>query len=78
MPSLIAPTKESSADLFGMAYISRITYGGLIGAGTLNDISKTSIHNNHLNQITGILCYGNGYFFQYIEGSEQALTNLKN
>ena len=78
MPSLIAPTKEGSEDLFGMAYISRITSGGLISAGTLNDISKTSIHNNLLNQITGILCYGNGYFFQYVEGNEQALTNLKN
>ncbi|MFP3490397.1 BLUF domain-containing protein, partial [Staphylococcus sp. SIMBA_130] len=34
--------------------------------------------SNHTNNITGILCYGNGYFFQCVEGSEQALTNLKN
>ena len=59
-------------------YISRITSTGLSGASTLNDIADTSIKNNKTNDITGILCYGNGYFFQCIEGTEQALTNLKN
>lgn len=65
-------------DLHGMAYISRITSAGLLEASTLNDIAEISIRNNKLNNITGILCYGNGYFFQFIEGSEQSLTNLKN
>ena len=59
-------------------YISRITSTGLSGASTLNDIAETAIKNNKINNITGILCYGNGYFFQYVEGTEQALTNLKN
>ncbi|MBO1529823.1 BLUF domain-containing protein [Psychrobacter sp. F1192] len=48
------------------------------GSSTLNDIAETSIKNNQMKGITGIVCYGNGYFFQYVEGSEQALTNLKN
>lgn len=59
-------------------YISNITSTGLSGASTLNDIAEVSIKNNKIDNITGILCYGNGYFFQYVEGSEQALTNLKN
>jgi hypothetical protein len=65
-------------DLYQLVYISRITSTGLSGASTLNDIAKISIKNNKANDITGILCYGNGFFFQCLEGSEQALTNLKN
>ena len=71
-------TQALESDLYQLIYISRITSTGLSGASTLNDIAESSIKNNQANEITGILCYGNGYFYQYIEGSEQALTNLKN
>lgn len=71
-------TNSEVVDLYQFIYISRITSTGLSGASTLNDIAETSIKNNTINNITGILCYGNGYFFQYVEGTEQALTNLKN
>lgn len=67
-----------AASLYQLVYISRITSTALSGASTLNDIAEVSIHNNQSNHITGILCYGNGYFFQCVEGTEQALTNLKN
>ncbi|MGB2047859.1 MAG: BLUF domain-containing protein [Psychrobacter celer] len=59
-------------------YISRITSTGLSSPSTLNDISEIAIERNQTDEITGILCYGNGYFLQCVEGSEQALTNLKN
>ena len=72
------PTESEQNPLFQLVYISRITSTGLSCSSTLNDIAKVSIKNNTAEGITGILCYGNGYFFQYIEGSEQALTNLKN
>lgn len=65
-------------DLYQLVYMSRITSTGLSGASTLNDIAEVSITNNKADNITGILCYGNGYFFQCIEGTEQVLTNLKN
>lgn len=65
-------------DLYQFVYMSRITSTGLSGASTLNDIAKVSIKNNTDDGITGVLCYGNGYFFQCVEGSEQVLTNLKN
>lgn len=78
MSQLNEMTSSEPTDLYQFIYISRITSIGLSGASTLNDIAETSILNNKAENITGILCYGNGYFFQYIEGTEQALTNLKN
>ncbi|AMN50114.1 MULTISPECIES: BLUF domain-containing protein [unclassified Psychrobacter] len=65
-------------DLYQFVYVSRITSTGLSGASTLNDIAEISIKNNKDDDITGVLCYGNGYFFQCVEGTEQVLTNLKN
>lgn len=65
-------------DLYQFVYISRITSLGLSNINTLDNISEISVDNNDQANITGVLCYGNGYFFQYLEGSEQALTNLKN
>ena len=78
MLSATTPTVSNTADLYQLVYISRITSIGLSSASTLNDVAKIAIKNNKADRVTGILCYGNGYFFQYVEGSEQALTNLKN
>jgi len=71
-------TNPVTTGLCQLVYTSRITSTGLSSPSTLNDISETAINSNYANNITGILCYGNGYFFQCVEGSEQALTNLKN
>ncbi|WP_201583468.1 BLUF domain-containing protein [Psychrobacter sp. HII-4] len=71
-------TNPVTTDLFQLVYISRITSTGLSSPSTLNDISEIAIERNQTDEITGILCYGNGYFLQCVEGSEQALTNLKN
>ncbi len=78
MLSATTPTVSNIEDLYQLVYISRMTSIGLSGASTLNDVAKIAIKNNKADKVTGILCYGNGYFFQYVEGSEQALTNLKN
>lgn len=78
MSTLNEVTDLPTVDLHQFMYISRITSTGLSGASTLNDIAEVAIKNNKINAITGIICYGNGYFFQYVEGTEQALTNLKN
>lgn len=78
MSKLNAVRRSDTTDLYQFIYISRVTSIGLSGASTLNDIAEVSIAHNKAENISGILCYGNGYFFQYIEGSEQALTNLKN
>lgn len=78
MSTVTHPTVSEEHPLFQLVYISRITSKGLSCSSTLNDIAKISIQNNKSEDVTGILCYGNGYFFQCIEGSEQVLTNLKN
>lgn len=78
MASLVAPSQSSSTTLYCMAYVSEISSKALISSSALNDIAQVSIDNNKKNKITGILCYGDGYFFQYVEGSEHALTELKN
>ena len=71
-------TNPVTPDLCQLVYLSHITSTGLASASTLNDIAEVAIKHNKADNITGILCYGNGYFFQYVEGTEQALTNLKN
>ena len=71
-------TNPVTPDLCQFVYLSHITSTGLTNASTLNDIAEVANKLNKIDNITGILCYGNGYFFQYVEGTEQALTNLKN
>ncbi|WP_256713818.1 BLUF domain-containing protein [Psychrobacter sp. Cmf 22.2] len=78
MSDITTINKSEELDLYQFVYVSRITSTGLSGASTLNDIAECSIKNNKDDNITGVLCYGNGYFFQCVEGSEQVLTNLKN
>ena len=78
MSPTIDSTNPVMPDLCQLVYLSHITSTGLASASTLNDIAEVAIERNQADNITGILCYGNGYFFQCVEGSEQALTNLKN
>ena len=78
MSTINDSTNPVMSDLCQLVYLSHITATGLSNASTLNDIAEVSIKHNKVDNITGILCYGNGYFLQYVEGSEQALTNLKN
>ena len=78
MSTINDSTNPVTTGLCQFVYISKITSTGLSSPSTLNDISEGSIARNRADNITGILCYGNGYFLQYIEGSEQDLTNLKN
>ena len=71
-------TNPVTSDLCQLIYLSHITATGLSNSSTLNDIAEVANRLNKIDDITGILCYGNGYFFQCVEGTEQALTNLKN
>ena len=78
MSPITDSTNPVTPDLCQFVYLSHITSTGLTNASTLNDIAEVANKLNKIDNITGILCYGNGYFFQYVEGTEQALTNLKN
>ncbi|WP_227431213.1 BLUF domain-containing protein [Psychrobacter sp. I-STPA6b] len=75
----IAILSDWSEKLYQLVYISQISqpYQAQLSS-VLNDIEYVSNYKNKKNKITGILCYGNGYFFQYLEGSKQALQAIKN
>ena len=68
---------SSSDTLYQLAYISQIKVASSPISPVLNEIQTTSSEENDKNNLTGILCYGSGWFFQYLEGSEQALRQLK-
>ncbi|MEN6669112.1 BLUF domain-containing protein [Psychrobacter sp. B38] len=78
MSTLNDSTNPVTAELYQLVYLSQITSTGLSDSGTLNDIAEIAVNRNKEDNITGILCYGNGYFLQCVEGTEQALTDLKN
>lgn len=70
--------KPSDLPLFRMVYSSHIRYTTLHNHEVFHTLANQVTQNNKENQITGVLCFGNGFFLEYIEGTEEALTNLKN
>lgn len=59
-----------------VTYVSRMTLKAGITPRTLSDIMTVAQRENSAYQITGFLCFGNGYFFQYIEGEKSAIEQL--
>ena len=59
-----------------VTYVSRMTLKAGITPRTLSDIMAVAQRENLAHQITGCLCFGNGYFFQYIEGEKSAIEQL--
>ena len=59
-----------------LTYVSRMTLKAGITPRTLSDIMTVAQRENSAHQITGCLCFGNGYFFQYIEGEKSAIEQL--
>ena len=59
-----------------LTYVSRMTLKAGITPRTLSDIMAVAQRENLVHQITGFLCFGNGYFFQYIEGEKSAIEQL--
>ena len=59
-----------------LTYVSRMTLKAGITPRTLSDIMAVAQRENLAHQITGFLCFGNGYFFQYIEGEKSAIEQL--
>ncbi len=68
----------SEPALFRMIYVSRIRYISLFDYQFFAKLMQKSEKNNRRAGISGFLCFANGFFYGYIEGSEQNLTNLKN
>ncbi len=64
--------------LFKMVYVSRVRYSALFNHQFFLNLMRKARKNNKKEGVSGILCFSNGYFLEYAEGSEQSLTNLKN
>lgn len=59
-----------------VTYVSHMTLKAGITPRTLSDIMTVAQRENLAHQITGFLCFGNGYFFQYIEGEKSSIEQL--
>ena len=55
-------------------YISEAS--GTINLEQINDIQKSSLKFNAMNNITGVLVYGGTLFLQLLEGPEEAVFRL--
>lgn len=62
--------------IYYLTYVSQMTLKAGITPKTLMDIGDTAKTQNMRFDVTGFLCFGNGYFFQYIEGEQQTIAQL--
>ena len=60
--------------LIRLLYISRSV--GPQTSTVTGSILKTSLTNNRINQITGVLCQGVGFFIQVLEGERNNVNEL--
>lgn len=59
-----------------LIYTSKITLRASWQTMTFHEICHQSANHNAKANITGVLCFKQGYFLQYMEGSEQAIKQL--
>ena len=64
------------SDLYYITYVSKIGLKALLTPSTLYDIETVAKKRNIEANITGFFCYGNQYFFQYIEGNYEDIEQL--
>lgn len=67
-------------DLLRLVYASRSTFEPCADCGgkepVIVDILAQSRRNNEPRNIGGVLCYGDGFFFQCLEGERGAVEEL--
>lgn len=59
-----------------ITYASTLTLKAMLNPKVLDEIMAKSLKNNAKNGITGVLCFGDGLFFQYIEGHKAQIDAL--
>lgn len=62
--------------IYYLSYVSQMTLKAGMNPKALADIMNVAQTQNRAHQLTGFLCFGNGYFFQYLEGEKQAVEQL--
>jgi hypothetical protein len=65
---------QSSQSIHNLVYCSQAAQH--LDKESIDRIITTSKHNNPRFAITGLLTYGNGFFFQWLEGPEDNVTSL--
>ena len=67
---------QSSQFIHNIVYCSRAVHD--MDKEALDKIITTARHHNHTFGITGLLVFGSGIFFQWLEGPRDNLTSLFN
>jgi hypothetical protein len=62
------------APLFNFVYCSQAREG--VGSADVDSIIATSRRRNRIQRITGVLVFGSGVFFQWIEGPKAEVMSL--
>lgn len=65
-----------TAQVYYLSYISTMKMRAWLRPHTVADIVKNAQDSNQANSITGFLCYGSRCFFQFIEGTKEAIEAL--
>jgi len=60
--------------LLRLLYVSRATDS--FDPSSINDLLEKAQIHNALAEVTGVLCWGRGYFIQALEGSESSIIPL--
>jgi hypothetical protein len=68
------PTPGHAASLYNLVYCSRATAG--VDAAEVDRIIATARRDNPARAITGLLVFGSGIFFQWLEGPRDSVVEL--
>lgn len=69
--------KVPESALIQLVYVSSLTMTTRLNTSIFDQVEAHARHFNQHNNITGILCYGNGYFLQCIEGEKAQVLALQ-
>ena len=67
---------SEDALLYNIVYCSRAAPG--VGKAAVDKILQSAHRNNPAHGITGLLVFGGGIFFQWLEGPRDSVTDLMN
>lgn len=65
-----------TTQVYYLSYVSTISLRALVKSSTVKDIINVAQNFNKTQSITGFLCYGSRCFFQFIEGTKEAIESL--
>lgn len=75
----VSDFSEKTADtaLIHLVYTSSVSFKSRFSTSIFDEVEVHARNNNRRNGITGVLCYGRGYFLQCIEGEKANVIALQ-